>query len=75
MADVQHSFPAHRGGILGHQLQDSWGVVASGILGGAELDFGAVGQSAGQVVTRLGAGRAAATVVIPLALSRGVMMP
>lgn len=75
MADVQHCFPAHRGATLGHQLQDSWRVVASGILGGAELHFSTVGQSVGQVVTGLGAGRAAATAVVPLTLSRGVMMP
>lgn len=74
MAGVQHCFRAHRGDTVGHQLQDGWGVVTSGILGGAELNFGAVGQSVGQVVTGLGAGRAAATSVVPLALSRGVVM-
>lgn len=74
MVNIQHCFPAHRGATLGYELQDSGRVAASGILAGAELDFGAVGQSVGQVVTGLGEGRAAATVVVPLALSRGVTM-
>lgn len=71
MADVQPCFPAYRSATLGYQLQD---VVTSGILGGAEFNLGAVGESVGQVVTRLGAGRAAAAAVVPLALGRGVMM-
>lgn len=75
MVDVQHRFPPHRGATLGHHLQGGVGAVAPGIFGRAEFDLGALGQSDGQVFTGLGAGRATAAVVCPLALSRGVMMP